>query len=109
MRGLDRPAGPQATAEHLPDAWISSKSAVGTLPGTTLPCFSCAAVYCSALYEEHDMETNRNLLQLLDPTGNSRVYRSRRELARDEQTYYERFYSADTNDTAVKNTVASIA
>jgi hypothetical protein len=55
------------------------------------------------------METNRNLLQLLDPAGNSRVYRSRRELARDEQTYYERFYSADANDTAVKNTVASIA
>ncbi len=37
------------------------------------------------------------------------MYRSRRELARDEQTYYERFYSADTNETAVKNTVASIA
>jgi hypothetical protein len=55
------------------------------------------------------METNRKLLQLLDPTGNSRVYRSRRELARDEQTYYERFYRADTNDRAAKNAVASIA
>ena len=37
------------------------------------------------------------------------MYRSRRELARDEQAYYERFYSAGTNETAVKNTVASIA